>query len=71
MSSGRGFGCANGNRTDGRVETRGERQLQAELGRVPGSNILIPQCSAPTLTFPQAHYRRGLKRVATPPPLTC
>ena len=26
--------------------------------------MLIPQCSSPIRTFPQSHYRRGLKRVA-------
>ena len=46
-----------------------QRQSKAKTGRVADSNILIPQCSAPIRTFPQSHYRRGLKRVAITPPI--
>ena len=43
--------------------------IESAIGRVAGSNILIPQNSAPTRTFPQSHYRCGLKRVAITPPV--
>ena len=52
------------------IGARRRRQSQVKTGRVASSNIMILQCSAPTRTFPQSHYRRGLKPVATPPPIT-
>ena len=68
LEFGRGFDCVNGNRTDGRLEHMSWTNLKAKTRKASGSNIMIPQCSALIRTFPQLHYRRGLKPVATPPP---
>ena len=44
--------------------------IDGKTQRATGSNMLIPQRSAPIRTFPQSHYRRGLKRAAITPPFT-